>query len=183
MRFFNVLMKIFLIGIILCAVVFMAAFFRIYQRFTYEVPIAEIVVEPLKNPQTSELNLNVFMDSKKKNIGTYLINGDQWMLEGDVLIWEPWLHFLGLDNYFRLTRLRGRYIKTRDEENKPKTIYALVPDEENWFWRTFYRIGQRLPFIKSVYGYAVFQSAEKQKCFLIFVNSSGFSIKEQSPAK
>jgi hypothetical protein len=179
-RFLKNVFNLILILLILSTGILYFALFRVYHRFTYEKPIAEIVITPTSQNQTSRARLSVFIGPEKKDIGEYLIKGDQWMIEGDVLTLEPWLNFLGFDTHYRLTRLRGRYVNSQEEKDKEHTIYPLVKNEESFFWRPFYRVGQKFPLIKSVYGYAIFQNANIKSVFLVYVNNSGFSLKEIS---
>lgn len=166
---------------ILVSIVFFVVFFlQSYYRFTYEKPVAEIIVSPvLDQKQMSYIQLIEFNQDKKIDRGQFLIKGDQWMLEGDVLQWASWLHLLGFDHYYRLTRLRGRYLKTVDEKKNSLMIYSLVNDEVNSFWLFFYRLGKKVPFIKSVYGSGVFQNADQKKKFLIYIGAQGFAVRQQ----
>ncbi len=103
------------------------------------------------------------------------------MLEGDILKWDSFLNFLGLHTRYRLTRLRGRYLKTDEEIHKQATVYSLVPDENHPLWQYLYKFGQKLPLVNSVYGNAVFQTADMEKHFHIFVSTSGFLAREVMP--
>jgi hypothetical protein len=85
---------------------FFGFFLGTYHAFTYETPIAEIAVEPAAEPNTATVTLTEFAPPLKRQ---YLIKGDQWMLEGDILKWKNWLQLWGLHNRYRLTRLRGRH--------------------------------------------------------------------------
>jgi hypothetical protein len=101
------------------------------------------------------------------------------MIEGDILKWDNWLNFLGLHTRYRLTRLRGRYLSAQEELYQPKTIYSLVEDENDLFWRYLYKYGPRLPFVSTVYGNAAYQGPEVNRHYLVFVGTSGFIIREK----
>lgn len=158
---------------------FLGFFLRAYHAFTVEEPVAEIVVQPLgeSSPRTSML-VDFFCahTQKKRHL---IIQGDQWMIEGDILKWDNWLNFFGLHTRYRLTRLRGRYLSAQEELYQPKTIHSLVKDENDLFWRYLYKYGHRFPFVSTVYGNAAYKGGEVNRHYLIFVGTSGFIIREK----
>ena len=103
-------------------VLFAGFFFRAYQVFTLEEPVAEVIIHPSVEPDTNQVTLVQYTPDATEIRRQFLIKGNQWMLEGDILKWGNWLNFLGLHTRYRLTRLRGRYIQTEDELQKPRTI-------------------------------------------------------------
>jgi len=161
-------------------VLFMGFFFRAYQAFTFERPVAEIITQPSDEPDANLVTLIQFLLDASPSSQQFLLKGEQWMLEGDILKWNNWLNFLGLHTRYRLTRLRGRYLHTEDEIKKEKTVYPLVKDENHPFWRYLYKYGYRLPLVSTVYGNAAFQFAGKDKHFLIYVSTSGFVVREKA---
>jgi len=157
---------------------FFGFFLRAYHAFTYEKPVAEIITQPLGENSLSQVTLKQFLPTGTQISRNFLIRGDQWVIEGDVLKWDPLVNFLGLHTRYRLTRLRGRYLTTQDEVAKKKTIYSLVKDENHVFWRYLYRYGHRLPLINTVYGSAAFQASLDGGRYLIYVGISGFVVRE-----
>jgi hypothetical protein len=153
---------------------FLGFFLRAYQAFTHEEPVAEVIAQPLGADKTSEVTIVQFFPDTEPIARQFLIRGDQWMLEGDILKWENWLNFLGLHTRYRLTRLRGRYLGTEEEINRFQTIYSLVEQENHPLWRYLYQYGHQLPFVSTVYGNAVFQASGKNRQYLIYVGTSGF---------
>ena len=172
----NLVMTIFFVSI--CGLlIFVSLFFRAYHSFTYEEPVAEIEVFPAGR-QACIIKLTQFIDDSTY-VNDYDIKGDQWMIEGDILKWEDYVNFLGLHTRYRLTRIRGRYIKTDDELNKPVTIYSLVEDEDNTFWSVMYDVGVSVPLVSTVYGNAAYQMSKSRKKFKVFVSTSGLVIREE----
>ena len=160
-------------------VLFAGFFFRAYHAFTYEKPVAEIIIRPVDEPETSQITLIQFSEDDSEISRQFLITGDQWMLEGDIIKWDNWLNFLGLHTRYRLTRLRGRYIQTEAEKQKSRTIYPLVENENHPYWRYLYHYGYKFPLISTVYGSAAFQATGKENRFLVFVSTSGFVIRKK----
>ncbi len=169
-----------LLWISIFSVLLFAGFFaRAYHAFTWEKPIAKISIEPVGQDQTSRVTLTQFISPDSQAVHQFLIRGDQWMLEGDILKWDNWMNFFGWQTRYRLTRIRGRYIHTEDEIRQPPTIYSLVEREDDPLWRNLYELGPNLPFVDTVYGNAVFQTSDAKKVFLVQVSTSGFTTREE----
>lgn len=158
---------------------FLGFFFIAYHNFTYEEKVALVEVEPI-DAQKCNLIIEEFLEDGKSNLYRFEIEGDQWMIEGDILKWEKYVNFLGLHTRYRLNRVRGRFIKTKDEITNSPTVHSLVEDEESFLWNILYDVGQQLPFVNTVYGNAAFQMIDKPKRFDMFVTTSGFMLKESS---
>ncbi len=157
---------------------FAGFFARAYHAFTFEEEVAEIHIEATGNENSARVTLFQLLPSDSQIVRTYIIYGDQWMLEGDILKWDNWLNFLGIHTRYRLTRIRGRYLRTEDELNKQQTIYSLVENEDHPLWRYLYEYGPQLPFVSTVYGNAVFQNSNDEKWFVVTVSTSGFVARE-----
>jgi len=155
---------------------FFGFFLRSYHAFTHERPVAEISSEPLGDAKTSRITVFRFDPPSSRH---FLIRGDQWMIEGDILKWDDWLNFLGLETRYRLTRLRGRFSSTEEESREKATIYSLVRDEAHPLWRLLYEQGPRLPLVSTVYGGAVFQIAGGPRRYLLYVTPGGFVVREK----
>ena len=158
---------------------FAGFFLRAYQVYTMEEPVAEIYTEPLDIESTSRITLKQFIGPDSQITKSFLIRGDQWMLEGDILKWDNFINFLGLKTRYRLTRIRGRYILTEDELNQQQTVYSMVDNENHPTWRLLYRYGTNLPFVSTVYGDAVFQVSDSNTAFWVYVTPSGFIVREK----
>jgi hypothetical protein len=114
-----------------------------------------------------------------EQVRRYELRGQQWSVEGHILTWDPWLNFLGLKTMYKLTRVRGRYLRADEEMSKPATVYSLVANEEDPRWRWLYIYGPQLPFVQAVYGNTVFTFPVEGKTFAIYVTASGFMITEE----
>jgi len=162
---------------------FAGFFFQAYRAFTLEEPVAEVVIERGEKPDLSRITIIQDEQGRAPRIRQFDVAGDQWVLEGDIVKWRNWLNFLGLHTRYRLTRLTGRYIRTSDEIAKPRTIYPLVQHEDSAFWRFLYRYGPKMPTVSTVYGNAVFQSADENAAFRVYVGTSGFVVRRVEPQK
>lgn len=162
-------------------VLFLGFFLRTYHAFSYEKPVAEIVVQPLGKTPQGHVALLHFSSLQSPKERYFLVRGDQWVIEGDILKWEDWLHFLGLHTRYRPTRLRGRYLSTAIEKMHSPTIYSLVDQETHPLWGYLYRYGHELPFVSTVYGSAAFQLSDARKEYMVYVSTAGFVVRESRP--
>jgi hypothetical protein len=89
-------------------VLFMGFFFRAYQAFTFERPVAEIITQPSDEPDANLVTLIQFLLDASPSSQQFLLKGEQWMLEGDILKWNNWLNFLGL--HTRYTNMVTAYL-------------------------------------------------------------------------
>jgi hypothetical protein len=173
-----------LVLVLLSGVLLFGAFFmRAWQAFTYEQAVAEVRVSRGAERQTGRLTLIQILDKGERKSQVYLIRGDQWMLEGDILKWGKLVNFLGLHTRYRFTRLRGRYLLAEEELAKPSSIYSLVDKEDHPLWRWLYRHGRDLPLVSTVYGNAVYQMADQEQRFMVYVGTSGFIIRQKPESK
>jgi hypothetical protein len=162
------------------AMLFLGAFIQSYTSFTHRKLAATVNcarVPDKKDVMILELVMNespTVVHSRR-----YRLHGQQWTVEGHILKWDDWLNFIGLRTMYKLTRVRGRYLRAEDEMNMPATVYSLVANEEDSRWRWLYEYGARLPFVQAVYGNTVFTFPSETKTFGIYVTTSGFMIAEE----
>lgn len=50
------------------------------------------------------------------------LNGDQWMIGGEIIVFEKWLRWLGAESYYRVSIFSGRY---EENLNEVPTIYVI----------------------------------------------------------
>jgi hypothetical protein len=174
------LLIILLIIAVSVATMFLAAFLQSYTAFTQLDMIATVYCTPVPGSENDSILRFVMANSSTAGrLRQYRVLGEQWVIEGHILKWDNWLNFLGLPTMYKLTRLRGRYLKAADEASKPSTVYSLVPNEEDPLWIWLYQYGERLPFVQAVYGNAAYTFPSASKVFNLYATISGFMIQER----
>ena len=162
------------------AMLFLFVFIQSYTAFTHRELAAIVYCAPVAGVKDEMiLELVTFESPRVGHSRRYRLRGQQWAIEGHILKWDDWLNFLGLHTMYKLTRVRGRYLRAEDEVKRPATAYSLVANEEDPRWRWLYEYGARLPFIHAVYGNTVFTFPSSTKIFRIYVTTSGFMIEEE----
>ncbi|MFB0507077.1 MAG: hypothetical protein ACETWT_10130 [Thermodesulfobacteriota bacterium] len=161
------------------AILFLFAFIQSYTAFTHRELAAEVYCTPVSGEKDKmTLWLVTFESPSLGYLSQYRLDGQQWAIEGHILKWDEWLNFFGLRTMYKLSRLRGRYLRAEDERSKPVTAYGLAMDEEDPHWRWLYKYGARLPFVSAVYGNTVFTFPSETKTYRIYITTSGFMIEE-----
>ncbi len=157
--------------------------FATCQRFTYEIPVAEITTRPVSNAVGQPIAQVRYHPLGGGRNRYFFVRGDQWMIQGDIIKWKPWLNLLGLHTRYRLKRLQGRYLDIDTERAAPRSLFSLVDDpqadgERHPLWRFLYRSGQKLPLVDTIYGNAAYQNLNDDRHYQVFVGTGGFIIRQ-----
>lgn len=158
--FFIILLLISLIFILLFS------FLQTFSRFSYEEKIGELYTEKIND----EIHL-IFNDLKNGKNYEFNLNGDQWMIEGEILVFDKSLRWLGAESYFRVSRFSGRF-----EERKEEIPKIFEINKKSSFWEFILKYGEKLPFIDTSYGIGAFQYPDSN--YEIYINDTGFIIRK-----
>lgn len=169
-----------LVWIIFSTILFFIGFFlRAYQAFSVDKPVAVVQILSTGEPGTVVVNLTRYRAGTFQPEEQFPVNGERWVLEGEILEWNEWLNFMGLGARYRFTRLQGRYPGAAAAGHRPAGTHSLAADESHLFWRYIYRHGLRMPFVHLTPANIVFPETAAGKRFDIFVNLSGLSAREK----
>lgn len=159
------------------ALLFYTALLRSFNTFTGKQLVAVVYCRPIATKDYNmEMKLIPIVNNAIHDTTTFLLKGDQWALEGNIIKWESALNFLGLKTMYRLTRVRGRYLSATKEAYEPGSIYALIDEEHAKRWRWLYEYGETLPFVDAVYGNTVYTYPVPKKQFKVYVTTSGYMV-------
>ena len=146
-----------------------------YQRLVYEQAVAEISFQKLAEQQyRADI---VALDSDFQQ--TVNLNGDEWQLDAQVLMWQGVGTLLGLDANYRLHRISGRYVDIIDEQQRPRSVYSLVKqlayieDDRFDLWQFAHDHQDWLQWIDAVYGSAVFLPMSDGAMYSIAISRTG----------
>jgi hypothetical protein len=152
---------------------------RAYHIFTKEELVAIVKCVPGEEDKSLLFNYTEVVNDERKQTRQYMLKGDQWMVDGDILKWDSWVNFLGIHTCYKTTRISSRYIDVKDETSQPRTAYELN-DGTDLLWKMLYRNGQGFPFVEAVYGSATYQFPDENAVFGIYVTTSGYMTKRMS---
>ncbi len=141
-----------------------------YLGLTGDIRVARIHATQVANlPHMMSVELILYdQNGKPTSDNTYIVQGDEWMLQGDIVKFPTWLNILGLHSGFKLTRLEGRYDNVNMERNSPHTVIELNGGDDNFF-KTVQEQAWTSPFVDSAYGSSTFLSPDG-KTYDVFVS-------------
>jgi len=169
MRLNGLLLAIFmslLFSAVGAAFVFLSLFVQTFHRLTYEEPLG--VVTATGGGGVIDMRFEEAATGKRY---VFELRGDQWMVEGYVLRWKPFLRFLGAGWHYRLTRFSGRW---ESPDNIRITNYPLA--KEPGYWRCLLKWAKEIPLVDAAYGVAAFQYPS-EKPYQLYLNDAGLVIK------
>lgn len=141
-----------------------------YLGLTGDIRVARIHATSVRNiPHMMSVEVILYdQNGKPTSDNTYIVHGDEWMLQGDIVKFPTWLNILGLHSGFKLTRLEGRFDNINMERNSPHTVIELNGGDDNFF-KTVQEQAWTSPFVDSAYGSSTFLSADG-KTYDVFVS-------------
>jgi hypothetical protein len=131
-----------------------------YLGSTGEIKVAHIhatVISNVSHEMSVELTL-YDNNGHTTSDNTYLLAGDEWMLQGDIVKFPIWLNVIGLHSGYKLTRLEGRYDDINLENTARHTAIALNGGDDNFFKTAYAQRSWFSWFVDASYGNAVFQA-------------------------
>ena len=142
------------------------------QAISCRQPIATIVVN-----QVARQHFNVILTlSHTKQKITYLLNGDQWLLGAQVVVWQSWLQRLGVRNHYQLAFLTSRY-----ENGQPgQHDYVLGPLNHDAWLQWLYHDVLRHIAIETIEGSAMYMPLKDRARYRVVLTPSGLMAKRIS---
>jgi hypothetical protein len=131
-----------------------------YLGLTGEIKVAHIRAMPIANV-AHQMSVEVTLYDGNSHItsdNTYLLQGDEWMVQGDIIKFPAWLNVVGFHAGYKLTRLEGRYDDLTLENTAHHTAIALNGGDDTFFQTTYSHRQWFAPFVDAAYGNAVFQA-------------------------
>ena len=150
---------------------------RSYSVFTHEELAAKVKVErPRGQLYDMVVTLSQIKSGRFQDEETYLLKGNQWMIDGDILKWKPAFNAMGFKTAYKITRISGRYLLTSQQLQGAQTVYT-VNAGTGQLWLFLHKYQKLFPFVEAVYGNGAYVFAQ-DKTFGVYVTTSGFIIKE-----
>jgi hypothetical protein len=154
-----------IIGILLLAIAIsllsVTLVLQTYLGLTGEIKVAHVRATSLANV-AHEMSVELVLYDENGHTtsdNSYLLQGDEWMLQGDILKLSSWLNVIGLHSGYKLTRLEGRFDDPKLETNAKHTVIELNGGDDNFFKTAHAQRTWFAPFVDASYGNAVFQAA------------------------
>ena len=140
-----------------------------YSRLTYEQEVADISFRQIA-PMHYAAQLTL-LDTKRER--SFEIRGGEWQVDARIVKWHSFANLLGLDTYFRLERLSGRYADVERETTQPRTVYALADNPGLDLWQMSSNLPGWLAVVDAQYGNATSLPMAEGARYRISVSQSG----------
>jgi len=143
-----------------------------YLGLTGTIQVARVRAVTTQVPHEMSVELILYDHAGHPSAdNTYIVRGDEWMLQGDIVMFPTWLNVLGLHSGYKLTRLEGRYNDASLERSAGHTVIVLNGGDGAFFSAVQ---GQAWvsPIVTAAYGNAVFLQADG-KTYNVFVSQTG----------
>ncbi len=146
-----------------------------YQRLTYEAAIADVYVRQLESQKYQILISYSELDGAQHY---YILQGDQWQLDARILKWNGWANLLGLDSFYQLERLSGRYDDIEQARQHLPVIHDLSPQLRGLdLWKLKKLYHSRLSFVDTLFGQGVFMPMIDGAHFQVSIGQSGLLVR------
>jgi len=140
-----------------------------YERLVFEQPVAVISFHKI-----SAKHFSVELEEPASGENWfYELRGDEWQLDAQILTWHGYANLLGLDSYYRLHRLSGRYSDIEDERNAPRTVHGLAAEQRIDLWSYANEYKNWLSMVDATYGSAVFLPMNDAARYSISISRNG----------
>lgn len=140
-----------------------------YQRLTAEREVARLRFDELA-PQRYTVLLWSPGSSQAER---YELRGDEWQLDARVLKWHGWAQLVGLNSYYRLERLGGRYRDVQRELSAARSVHALSTPRRLDPGQLLQEHAGRLPWVDAIYGSAAYLPMVDGGEFVVHASQTG----------
>ena len=149
-----------------------------YQRLTYEDEIAEILVRKLTRQKFQLVLIHARFDGSESEPDYYSLYGDEWQLDTRIIKWNGWANVIGLDSYYQLDRLSGRYSTVEQANASPLTAHQLGGEQKGMsIWKLKNLMKSNLPFLDAYYGQSVFVPMQDGAKYSVNISQSGLIVR------
>lgn len=160
-----------------------------YLGLTSDIPVAHVVATSLVGEDHAmSVTLTLYDQNGRPLTVTdanghsatslsYVVFGDEWMLQADFIKVVPWLNVLGVHSGYKVTRLEGRYDDVNLELTGKRSVYALNGGDDGFFQHMQSWHGWISPFIDAEYGSATFVGPGT---YDVFASQTGLDLRQTS---
>lgn len=151
-----------------------------YQRLTYESVIADVYIREI-GPQKFQLSLSYSDEDSDQHY--YILEGDQWQLDARVLKWKSWANLIGLDSFYQLDRLSGRYADITQARTRQPSVHDLSIQSKGLnIWKLKQLMRDRIGFVDALYGQGVFMPMIDGSHYQVSIGQQGLITRPANDA-
>jgi len=144
-----------------------------YRALTAEELAATVTTVPAGGQ-----SFQAFVEFPDRPDTTFLVAGDQLLVDAHILKWHPLANVLGLHTQYELDRLTGRYAAIEDETTAARTVHSLKTGKPVDLFDLVRRYSLLALVVDAEYGSASFVDVERPARFEVRVSTTGLLIRE-----
>lgn len=149
-----------------------------YQRLTYETEIAEVLIRKLERQKFQLVLIPARQHEVEAEPDYYSLYGDEWQLDTRIIKWKGWANVIGLDSYYQLDRLSGRFANIEQANTTPSTAHQLDGEQKGLnIWKLKQLMESKLPFVDAYYGQSVFVPMKDGAKYSVAISQSGLIVR------
>lgn len=151
---------------------------RTYSRLTYEQPVLSVEFQSLAKQRFAATVTRTGGKASQR----FELAGDEWMVDARVLKWHGFANVLGLDAYYRLERISGRYSDIEQERTAPRSVYSLHDEPLFDLWAFAQAHRGWIPFVDGFYGSATFLPMASGARYQVTLSQTGLLARPDNDA-
>ena len=169
-------------GVVVLLLLFTALLFfsnlNTYQRLTYEKEISEVLIRKLAMQKYQLVVIPTQQNDEESEPEYYVLYGDEWQLDTRVIKWKGWANVIGLDSYYQLDRLSGRFANIEQANTTAATAHQLGGEQKGLnIWKLKNVMKSKLPFLDAYYGQSVFVPMQDGAKYSVTISQSGLIVR------
>ena len=154
-----------------------------YNRLTYESEIAEILIKRIAEQEFQLEFIEIARPVIRAEQDYFQLSGDEWRLDARILKWKGWANIFGLDSYYQLERLSGRYSDIEQANSISPIAYQLSGTQKGVnIWKLKQLMKSKLPFLDAYYGQSVFMPMRDGARYRLSITQSGLVVRPANKA-
>ncbi|GBF29515.1 hypothetical protein MnTg03_01088 [bacterium MnTg03] len=149
-----------------------------YQRLNHENEIVDVLVRKLASQKFQLVLIYPQPDAINSEPEYYSLYGDEWQLDTRIIKWKSWANVIGLDSYYQLERLSGRYANIEQANDSPPSAHQLTGEQKGLsIWKLKNLMKSNMPFLDAYYGQSIFIPMRDGAKFRVSLSQAGLVVR------
>ena len=144
-----------------------------FRQLSNEQTVLKIETFPLSEQRFSAMI--TWPDGEQK---AFYLYGDQLYIDAQILKWKSAANLVGLETYYELDRIGGRYLQLSDEHEKPRSLFNLKTSKPIDLYSMVEEQQWMNPLIDTSYGSATFINISEAAVWELKVSTTGLLVRK-----
>jgi hypothetical protein len=153
-----------------------------YRAFSAKSLVAEVQCIELSPSKLRLYYVPIADDGARGEEETYDLDGEEWMISGEVMRFRPFLTPLGVNTVHKVTRVEGRWIRAEDANaHRPTAFDRDGRRSKTWTFLFQHGASGLLGlFVDGVHGQAVSQLPDRRALYQLYVTPNGYVLDKRN---